>query len=136
MAIERLAPGEPILQGAPLLVTAQRVRDYLAAVGNTHPMYQEGMAIPPETLATRAIREMLARLSLPSGAVHIAQEMESLAPCAPGDHLVVDAEVVLNATRGEWRLLAVAFAVHTVAGEVALRGKSTVMIPTRETGGP
>ena len=129
MDLQDLSPGESILGPTTLLLTPQEVQGYLAAVEDQQPLYQGQQLVPPMALAARAIRELITHLSLPPGATHIAQEVESLAPCALGTALTLESEVSQNAVRGGWRFLGIAFEVRQEEGTPVLRGASTVLIP-------
>jgi hypothetical protein len=111
------------------LLKEEEVREYLAAVGDSLPIYQERHVIPPVALVARAVRELITHLSLPPGVTHIAQEVESLAPCPPGVALTLASRVSQNSVRGGWRFLSIAFEVQQEDGSTVVRGNSTVLVP-------
>jgi acyl dehydratase len=125
---QHLTPGNALVT-ASLAFTWEEIEEYLAAVEDPQTLYWERQVAPPMFLATRAIRALLAHLSLPPGSVHMAQEVESVAPCRFGTALTLESQISQNAARGPLRFLGVAFEIHDHQGTAILRGKSTVLVP-------
>ncbi|MSQ41410.1 MAG: hypothetical protein EXR55_07160 [Dehalococcoidia bacterium] len=127
-ALQALSPGDALLTSS-MAFTWKEIEEYLEAVEDPQTLYWERQVVPPMALATRAIRELLSQLSLPPGSVHIAQDVEFVAPCRFGTALTLEGRLFQNAVRGPMHFLGITFDVHDPQGTVILRGKSTVILP-------
>ena len=111
-------------------VTSEAVHEYLSAVGDNLPLYTDSQCAPPIMLAARVVALLLERLSLPDGAIHSLQDIETV------DALPVGATVSATATvdpvreRGGMRFLTVHYAVSQDAtGSNLMKGRITVLLP-------
>jgi hypothetical protein len=111
---------------------AQSVREYLQAVGDASPIYEEKGVVPPTAVAASAIGALLRKLSLPPGALHTSQELEFLGAARFGEEMACTARIVQAGSRGGWRFLTLQFSVSRPGGGAVLRGRSAVMIPLEE----
>ena len=114
-------------------ITPDAIREYLSAVGDNLPLYTDLQCAPPIMLAARVVALLLERLSLPDGAIHSLQDIETV------DALPVGATVSANATvepireRGGMRFLTVNYTVSEEAtGSHLMKGRTTVLLPTDE----
>ena len=110
-------------------LTAGDVREYLTAVGDELSIYcQHGFA-PPLLLAARVVGRLLDRLSLPDGAIHSLQDVETV--CAPRIGAAVSATARMEPARarGGLRFLTVSYTVVSDAGATLQRGRTTVLLP-------
>ena len=111
-------------------ITAAGVAEYLAAVGDTLPAYSDAGLAPPLLLSARVVGRLLERLSLPDGAIHSVQEVETLATARIGASVRAAAQVAPVRTRGGMRLLTVTYVVSDAAsGQDLQRGQTTVLLP-------
>ncbi len=126
--IQHLTPGNSLVTSS-LTLTWEEIEEYLAAVEDPQTLYWERQVVPPMALATRAIRELLTHFSLPPGSVHMAQEVESVAPCRFGTALTLESQLSQNSVRGALRFLGITFEVRDPQGMAVLKGTSTVLAP-------
>ena len=111
-------------------ITSEAVQEYLSAVGDNLPLYMDSQCAPPIMLAARVVALLLERLSLPDGAIHSLQDIETV------DALPVGATVSAKATidpvreRGGMRFLTVHYTVSEEAtGSDLMKGRTTVLLP-------
>ena len=57
--------------------------EYLHAVGDELPIYGESGIAPPLMLTAKVVGLLLDRLSLPDGAIHSLQDVETISPPRP-----------------------------------------------------
>lgn len=110
-------------------ITPAAVREYLAAVGDTLPIYRNTQFAPPLLLAARVVGILLDQLSLPDGAIHSLQEVDTLAPARIGARVSASAQVAPAQARGGMRFLTVNYTVADAAGRDLMRGRTTVLLP-------
>ena len=111
-------------------ITAAGVAEYLAAVGDTLPAYADAGLAPPLLLTARVVGRLLERLSLPDGAIHSVQEVETLGAVRIGASVRAAAQVAPVRARGGMRLLTVTYVVSDAAsGQELQRGQTTVLLP-------
>lgn len=104
------------------------VQDYLSAVGDELPIYQESGLAPPLYFAASALGLLLRRMDLPSGAVHSLQEIETVNPPATGKSVRVRARIEKPRERGGLKFITAACELLTADGRSAISSKSTVML--------
>jgi hypothetical protein len=52
------------------------VANYIKAVGDNSPVYQNGKFVPPIAVAAFSMAALSKDISLPPGAIHVSQEIE------------------------------------------------------------
>lgn len=111
-------------------ITADEVREYLNAVGDTSSVYLETGTPPPLMLTARVVGLLLERLSLPDGAIHSLQDVETVNPAALGSEVSAGARLEPARARGGLRFLTVNYCIANVSGgSIIQRGKTTVLLP-------
>ncbi len=111
-------------------ITADGVGEYLAAVGDNLPVYLESGAAPPLMLTARVVGLLLDKLSLPDGAIHSLQDVETMDAPAIGRSVCATATMEPVRERGGLRFLTVNYRVSDVErGDAVQRGKTTVLLP-------
>ena len=111
-------------------ITAESVGEYLTAVGDDLPVYMESGAAPPLMLTARVVGMLLDKLSLPDGAIHSLQDVETMDAPAIGRSVSAVATMEPARERGGLRFLTVSFEVSDAEGGRAVqRGKTTVLLP-------
>ena len=111
-------------------ITADGVREYLDAVGDTAPVYLETGTPPPLMLTARVVGLLLERLSLPDGAIHSLQDVETVNAPPIGGEVSATAQLEPARERGGLRFLTVQYSVADAGGGGILqRGKTTVLLP-------
>ena len=109
--------------------TQDSVDEYLASVGDALPIYKETGIAPPLYSAASALGALLRELALPAGAIHSLQEVETLTPVAIGSEVKVNALVEKPRRRAGLEFMTVVCTIES-GGIVALRSKSTVLVPS------
>ena len=111
-------------------ISSGAVREYLSAVGDDLPLYAESQCAPPIMLAARVVALLLERLSLPDGAIHSLQDIESTGELRIGSMVSAVAKVDQVRERGGMRFLTVNYAVSEEnSGTNLMNGRTTVLLP-------
>ena len=111
-------------------ITADGMREYLDAVGDGLPVYLETGTPPPLMLTARVVGLLLERLSLPDGAIHSLQDVETVNAPPIGGEVSATAQLEPARERGGMRFLTVNYSVTSAGGGAILqRGKTTVLLP-------
>ncbi len=111
-------------------ITVGAVEQYLAAVGDKLPIYLASGAAPPLMLAARVVGRLLERLSLPDGAIHSLQDVETINAPRIGALVSAEAQVEPARERGGMRFLTVNYTViEDKGGLILMRGRTTVLLP-------
>ena len=116
-------------------ITADSVREYLDAVGDDLPVYDQCGITPPLMLTAKVVGLLLDRLSLPDGAIHSLQDVETVNPPPIGEVVSATAQVEPPRARGGLRFLTVNYSIADAnATEMYQRGRTTVLLPGPVTG--
>ena len=116
-------------------ITTDAVREYLDAAGDGLPVYLDSGIAPPLMLTARVVGLLLERLSLPDGAIHSLQDVETINPPRIGSVVAGAARVEPARERGGLRFLTVNYSVDDRAsGETLQRGRTTVLLPASTDG--
>ena len=111
-------------------ITAESVREYLDAVGDALPVYEDAGIAPPLMLTAKVVGLLLERLSLPDGAIHSLQDMATVSPPQIGGMVTTTAQVEPARERGGLRFLTVSYSVADAdAGAELQHGRTTVLLP-------
>jgi hypothetical protein len=109
------------------------VRRYLNAVSDSSQVYDDGASVsltPPLAIAAFALREMLAQVELPAGAVHSGQEIGSFRAIPVGSTLHCEAVVSQRSVRAGWVAIVVDFeASDPAGGPVLFSARTSVLSP-------
>ena len=111
-------------------ISSDAVREYLSAVGDDLALYAESQCAPPIMLAARVVALLLERLSLPDGAIHSLQDIESTGELRIGSMVSAVARVDQVRERGGMRFLTVNYTVSEEdSGTNLMNGRTTVLLP-------
>ena len=111
-------------------ITADGMREYLDAVGDTSSVYLQTGTPPPLMLTARVVGLLLKRLSLPDGAIHSLQDVENVNAPPIGGEVSATAQLEPARERGGMRFLTVNYSVADAGGgDILQRGKTTVLLP-------
>ena len=111
-------------------ITSEAVHEYLSAVGDNLPLYMDTRCAPPIMLAARVVALLLERLSLPDGAIHSLQDVETVDALRVGSTVSVVARVEPVRERGGMRFLTVNYTVcDEPTGSDLMSGRTTVLLP-------
>jgi len=111
--------------------TQDSIEEYLVSVGDALPIYKESGIAPPLYSAASALGSLLRELSLPPGAIHSLQEVDTKKPVAIGSEVKVSALVEKPRYRAGLEFITVVCTVQS-GGVDALISKSTVLVPSKE----
>ena len=115
-------------------ITSDAVGEYLSAVGDNLPMYMDSLCAPPIMLAARVVALLLERLSLPDGAIHSLQDIETIGSLRVGATVSAVASVEPVRERSGMRFLTVNYTVADEAtGSDLMKGRTTVLLPTDQS---
>ena len=115
-------------------ITAEAVHEYLSAVGDNLPLYMDSECAPPIMLVARVVALLLERLSLPDGAIHSLQDLETVGALRVGSTVSAAARVDPVRERGGMRFLTVNYTVsEEPAGSDLMKGRTTVLLPADES---
>ena len=115
--------------------TQDSVDEYLLAVGDALPIYQDTGIAPPLYSAASALGALLRKLALPPGAIHSLQEVETLTPVRIGGEVKITALVEKPRRRAGLEFLTVVCSVES-SGVLALKSKSTVLVLSEDPPAP
>ena len=111
-------------------INADAVQEYLDAVGDDLPVYRDTGIAPPLMLTARVVGLLLDRLSLPDGAIHSLQDVETVSAPKIGVTAATTARVGPPRERGGLRFLTVNYRVTDAdSGAELQRGRTTVLLP-------
>ena len=111
-------------------ITADAAREYLDAVGDDLPVYGDTGIAPPLMLTARVVGLLLDRLSLPDGAIHSLQDVETVSAPKIGVTAATTARVDPPRERGGLRFLTVNYSITDAdSGAELQRGRTTVLLP-------
>jgi acyl dehydratase len=111
-------------------VTGDEVRGYLHAVGDELPVYAESGIAPPLMLTAKIVGLLLDRMSLPDGAIHSLQDVETINPPRLGTVVATTAHVEPARERGGLKFLTVNYSASDAEdGSLLQQGRTTVLLP-------
>lgn len=113
----------------PWQLTAAKVCEYLAAVGDAPELYLRHGLAPPLALSAYALGALLTKLNLPPGAIHHIQEMATAGPVALGQEIRGLAVLERPRRRGGWQFITVTYTLQDGSGATVQTGKTTVLTP-------
>ncbi len=115
-------------------LTSAMVADYVAAVGETSSLYQDYKLVPPMAIAAFAMATLAKGLSLPSGAIHVSQEIEFLGTVSTSDIITSHARISRKQKRSVFHLLTIDFHAFNQDNKAILAGKTEFILPQSNTG--
>ena len=111
-------------------ITVDAVEQYLSAVGDQLPIYLASGAAPSLMLAARVVGRLLERLSLPDGAIHSLQDVETINAPRIGALVSAEAQIEPARQRGGMRFLTVNYTVTEDSdGLMLMQGRTTILLP-------
>ena len=109
-------------------VTEDRVRQYLAAVGDQQPAYFDLALAPPLALSAWSLGSLLQQLSLPPGAIHSLQDVETIRGVRFGEEIHSTAQVNKPRQRGNMKFISVAYGLTDSNEQPVQSGKSAILV--------
>ncbi|MCL0044454.1 MaoC family dehydratase N-terminal domain-containing protein, partial [Dehalococcoidia bacterium] len=108
------------------------VGDYLSVIGATSELHKTTNFVPPTAIATLGIRTILGGLSLPSGAIHVSQELTTHRAASFGETVSCHATVTQISQRKDGQFLVIEFTVADDQAQPIVNGRTTLMVPGLE----
>ncbi len=105
------------------------VSAYLKATGETDRLFQDTGIVPPTAIAAWSLIALLDYVDMPSGTIHLSQELESIGIAKESDTITCHARVSRKQERGKLRLLDIEFSVKDQDGDHVVAGKSSFNFP-------
>jgi len=106
--------------------------DYLAATEETDPLFRvEGLA-PPMAVTALAMAALAQSINLPSGTIHVSQELEFLKTVRVDDTITCFSKISRKLERGGLRLMNTDIVVKNQDQETVLTGKVGFVLPPGE----
>jgi len=102
---------------------------YLKAVEDTSSLYQDTELVPPMAVAAYAMAALSESISLPSGTIHVSQELEFIDTVSIKDTITSYAKVSRKQSRGKFYLLTVDLNVFNQRQKAVLAGKTSFILP-------
>jgi len=110
------------------------VATYLKAVGDEDGLYQDEKLVPPLAIAAYAMTALSQNIRLPSGTIHVSQELEFKATVNVGENLTSQARVARKQSRGKLHLMDIDLSVSNQRKSVVLTGKTSFILPEQDAG--
>lgn len=105
------------------------VSAYFKATGEADSLYQHTGFVPPTAIAAWSLVALQNAIDLPSGTIHLFQEVECLGIANQSDIITCHARVSRKQERGKLRLLNIDFNVVDQNQRPVLAGKSSFNLP-------
>ena len=102
---------------------------YLKAVEDTSSLYQDTELVPPMAVAAYAMAALSESISLPSGTIHVSQELEFIDTVSIKDTITSYAKVSRKQSRSKFHLLTVELNVFNQRQKAVLAGKTSFILP-------
>jgi acyl dehydratase len=118
---DRLTPAPIDLSLEPVLAYEDAVDDSFTSAF--------GYFVPPMALTALSIRSLLDRASLPSGAIHVGQEVSFNRSVEVGEELTAQAAVVSRGERQGWVLMGIDLTLRDRLGMDVMTGRATITFP-------
>jgi hypothetical protein len=110
-------------------VDASMVATYMGAVDETNSIYSTEGLVPPMAVLMYAMSALSENISLPPGAIHFYQEMESLYEVHINEQIESHAEVSRKQDRGRLHVLTVDLSVLNQDRRPVMLGKTGFVLP-------
>lgn len=107
------------------VLTAERSRAYLDAVGDANDY---GDTVPPLAAVALGLNALQEQIALPEGSLHTGQEVEHAAAVRAAEALTLTGRIAQRSERQGFVISVIEFEVSTAAG-VAIRARTTIMAP-------
>jgi acyl dehydratase len=105
------------------------VRLYLDATQDDADFFRRQGLVPPMAVTALAMTALSGAVSMPSGTIHVSQELEFLKLVKVGDTITCRSKISRKLERGGLRLMNTDISVANQKGEVVLTGKVGFVLP-------
>jgi acyl dehydratase len=112
----------------------QAVSLYLDATQEGNDLFRSGHLVPPMAVTAFAMSALSQSISMPSGTIHVSQELDFLKLVRVNDTITCLSRVSRKVERGGLRLMNTDITVVNQDGETVLTGKVGFVLPEPGTG--
>jgi acyl dehydratase len=102
---------------------------YLEATRDSSELFRSGKLIPPMAVTAYAMTSLSQAVALPSGTIHVSQELDFLKTLEIGDTITCRSKVSRKVDRGGLRLMNIDITVTNQSAEIVLTGKVGFILP-------
>lgn len=114
---------------AEIWLNSEAVTAYLDAIEGDRHIYDKVRIVPPMAIAALAMAEMARGLSLPSGAIHVSQDLNFLSSVSIDEVLTSRARVSKKVERGKFHMLTIDINVVKQNDMTTLTGETSFILP-------
>jgi acyl dehydratase len=108
---------------------ADLVSLYLEATRDSSELFLSGKLVPPMAVTAYAMNALSQAVALPSGTIHVTQELDFLKTVKVGDTIVCFSKVSRKVDRSGMRLMNIDLTVTNQSAETVLTGKVGFILP-------
>jgi acyl dehydratase len=108
---------------------ADLVSLYLDATRDSSELFLSGKLVPPMAVTAYAMNALSQAVALPSGTIHVTQELDFLKTVKVGDTIVCFSKVSRKVDRSGMRLMNIDLTVTNQSAETVLTGKVGFILP-------
>jgi acyl dehydratase len=105
------------------------ISDYLKAVGETNDMFYSEQLVPPMAVTAFAMAALAEGMILPSGTIHVSQELEFTNLVRVNDTITCCSKVSRKTDRGGLHIMSTDITVLNQFQEKVLAGKVGFVVP-------
>ena len=107
---------------------------YLEATEDKDSLFLEGTLVPPMAVTAMAMSSLSQAVTMPSGTIHVSQELDFLKPGEVGSTITCSSKVSRKVDRGGLRLMNIDITVLDRSGEKVLTGRVGFVLPEPPAG--
>lgn len=111
------------------VITEEKIRAYMAAMGDLNPLYEQERLIPPAMAAVFTRWEALSGEELLPGTIHAGQAFRYLRPLHWGDKVVLQGKAVEKMEKRGLKFVVREVRARLETGEPAIVSRITVILP-------
>jgi acyl dehydratase len=102
---------------------------YLNATRDFSELHRRSKLVPPMAITAYAMNALSQAVALPSGTIHVTQELDFLKTVKIGDTIICHSKVSRKVDRGGMRLMNIDLTVTNQSTETVLTGKVGFILP-------
>jgi acyl dehydratase len=102
---------------------------YLEATRDSSELYRDGNLVPPMAVTAYAMASLSQAIALPSGTIHVTQELDFLKTVQTGDTITCRSKVSRKVDRSGMRLMNIDITVTNQREKIVLTGKVGFILP-------
>jgi acyl dehydratase len=111
------------------IMEADLVALYLEATRDSAELYRSEKLVPPMAVTAFAMNALSQAVALPSGTIHVSQELDFIKTVKIGDTIICNSKVSRKVDRGGMRLMNIDLTVTNQNSETVLTGKVGFILP-------